>query len=353
MQASARLPSTTIPLRTHYYHHHGNNRIPPKLHAFSSQAPVDEGEVDPMTGDVISGTSMATFASNFVSTPSGHRWAYRCADVASKSSSPEQQQHKLPVVCIHGLGSSSYAYRNVIRLLGDAGHEAIALDWLGHGASDKPLPSQSIDYSIDTHMREFDHAMRAVLSNTKLALVVHGYILSHIAMLWASQNPDIVSKLIIMNTPLSLKSKLRPELAAYKAPLAFMRPKPDAQFDGGLFAAAGGPYAMASKDAQAYDAPYQRDHPAASVVIHKTMEQLDFPGLLTRVDEEFRGWRDPGLCIHGGADTFIELKNPLEWLESKRTCMKMAKVEAKIGHCPHEDYPEAVVPVILDFLTQD
>ncbi len=39
------------------------------------------------------------------------------------------------------------------------------------------------------------------------------------------QNDAKVSRLMILNTPLSLDSKLRPELAAYKAPLAFMRPK--------------------------------------------------------------------------------------------------------------------------------
>jgi len=37
----------------------------------------------------------------------------------------------------HGIGSSSYAFRNTIRLLGEAGHEAIAVDWIGHGSSSK------------------------------------------------------------------------------------------------------------------------------------------------------------------------------------------------------------------------
>jgi hypothetical protein len=39
------------------------------------------------------------------------------------------------------------------------------------------------------------------------------------------QNESRVARLMVLNAPLALSSKLRPELAAYKAPLAFMRPK--------------------------------------------------------------------------------------------------------------------------------
>jgi hypothetical protein len=45
---------------------------------------------------------------------------------------------------------------------------------------------------------------------------------------------------------------LRPELAAYKAALPFMRPKPDANFAGDLFNASGLAYAMQYHDAQVH-----------------------------------------------------------------------------------------------------
>lgn len=45
-------------------------------------------------------------------------------------------------------------------------------------------------------------------------------------MLWAMQNPDKVEKMVVLNTPLGSKSKLRPELAAYKNRMAFLRPDP-------------------------------------------------------------------------------------------------------------------------------
>ena len=49
-------------------------------------------------------------------------------------------------------------------------------------------------------------------------------------MLWAMQNPDKVEKMVILNTPLGAKSKLRPELAAYKNRMAFLRPDPQVSF---------------------------------------------------------------------------------------------------------------------------
>ncbi|KAL4857953.1 hypothetical protein ACK3TF_001924 [Chlorella vulgaris] len=267
-------------------------------------------EIDPMTGEVISGTSMAAEANERVQV-GGNEWAFRSATVNSKLATPD----KLPVVCLHGIGSSSYTYRNLLQLLGDAGHEAVAVDWLGHGASSKA-----------------------------------SYILGQYGMLYALENEDSVAKLVILNTPLALKTALRPELAAYKNPLPFLRPKPGAKFAGDLFNAAGGPYAMQYRDAQAYDAPYQQD-PAASAAIAAIMERVDFPALLKRVDEGYLTWRKPSLLLFGSSDQFVPFKSVFEWLDSKRTSMKLASnVEAKLGHNPQEDYAEAIAKPILKFI---
>ena len=136
-------------------------------------------------------------------------------------------------------------------------------------------------------------------------------------------------------------------------------------------------------------APYDSD-PAASAAIAATMDKLDWPGLLRRVDQDFESWRQPSLLLFGTsgehvgwgvrpgcaaadlcrvravgqtighgcawrraleggrhaqllgcmqmlplADQFIELKSVFDWLESKRTCMRLASgVEAKLGHSP-------------------
>ncbi len=48
--------------------------------------------------------------------------------------------------------------------------------------------------------------------------------LGQFGLLHALQHEEQVERLFILNTPLARSTKLRPELAAYKAPLPFMRP---------------------------------------------------------------------------------------------------------------------------------
>ena len=106
--------------------------------------------------------------------------------------------------------------------------------------------------------------------------------LGQYALQYALTEEDSIARLVILNTPLSLKSKLRPELAAYKAPLAFMRPGPGKQFDAMNFNAAGSPYAMQYRDAQVFARPYE-ESPAASAALAAAMERLDFGALLKEV----------------------------------------------------------------------
>ena len=63
----------------------------------------------------------------------GLTWAYR------KAAPPDAADTagKLPILLLHGIGSHSYCYRDLARLLAEAGHVVIAPDWPGHGASDK------------------------------------------------------------------------------------------------------------------------------------------------------------------------------------------------------------------------
>lgn len=68
--------------------------------------------------------------------------------------------------------------------------------------------------------------MQPVTSTVKPYLSLQGFILGQYAMLWALSNPDKVDKLVVLNTPVGRKSKLRPELAAYKTKIAMFRPDP-------------------------------------------------------------------------------------------------------------------------------
>ena len=305
----------------------------------------DMDEVDPITGEIITGTSRARVASSRVTT---ERWthAYREAEIPDGVKKGSDQ-----VLCLHGIGSSSYAFRKTINLLAGEGIAARALDWIGHGTSDHP-DSESFSYSVDEYIDELDKVVRAMGYGPEnpVVLIVHGYVLGQAALLYASRSTEVVSKVVTLNVPLGLKTKLRPELAQYKNPIAFLKPKEGTVFKGDLFNAAGGPYALGRGDADAYNEPYVSSAEASAAIWH-TMDQLDWEDLKKRVNDAMMQLKKPVLCIHGNSDTFVDLASTLDWLEDKPTSTRMAYgIEAKLGHCPQEDYPEAIHPVILDFI---
>lgn len=53
---------------------------------------------------------------------------------------------------------------------------------------------------------------------------MQGFIMGQFGLLYAQQHPEQVSRLLVLNTPVSKDTKLRPELAPYKATFSFMRP---------------------------------------------------------------------------------------------------------------------------------
>jgi hypothetical protein len=56
------------------------------------------------------------------------------------------------------------------------------------------------------------------------AVTLQGFVLGQYGLLYALAHEEQISRLFVLNTPLALTSKLRPELAAYKSPIPFMRP---------------------------------------------------------------------------------------------------------------------------------
>lgn len=301
-------------------------------------------EIDETTGLVINKLAAAAPVAGQTIQAGSIKIAYRSSTL--KDGSPAVNLPQL--LLLHGLGSSSYSYRNTLGLLGAENVLAYAPDFPGHGDSEKPSPS-SFAYDEASYCKALGDFVDAVGITKPLALCVQGYVTSQYALKWALENPGLIARLLILNTPLSKKSSLRPELAAYKTPLPFMRPAKGTKFDALNYSAVGSPYAIARKDAEVYDKPY-KDDPAASVAIATTMDQLDWPKLLTSVDDEFITWRKPSLLLFGSNDPFVDVSTAFAFLDSKRTNMKVASVAAKLGHMPQEDYPEAIQDTIMAWL---
>jgi len=291
---------------------------------------VELEEIDPMTGMPIAKTNAMNPVAGYSVEVGGVRWAYR----ASEPDASVAGSGKPTVLLLHGLGSSSYSFRNTLGLLGAEGYTAIAPDWPGHGDSDKPA---NFDFSEAGYTRALDGFIAAAGIKGPVALVVQGFILPQYALLWALANEGKVERLMVLNTPLATSSKLRPELAAYKNPVAFMRPK---GFAGDLYNASGSAYVMERKVADVYAKPYSE--PGAVAAVAATMDKVDFGKLLAKVNDGFRSWRRPSVVLFGGSDPFIPVASAFEFLEDKRTNMKVVTAAAKLGHMPQEDFAEAI-----------
>ncbi|KAL4906984.1 hypothetical protein BDW74DRAFT_176580 [Aspergillus multicolor] len=61
-----------------------------------------------------------------------------------------RREHR-PIVLLHGNPSWSFVWRNVIPTLLSRGHDVYAIDWLGHGRSDKILKTEAITTELHIH----------------------------------------------------------------------------------------------------------------------------------------------------------------------------------------------------------
>jgi haloalkane dehalogenase len=103
-----------------------------------------------------------------------------------------------PVVCFHGEPTWSYLYRKMIPPLVGAGHRAIAPDYAGFGRSDKPTDRSW--YTYDRHV-ELMTALLEDVGVSSATVVVQDWG-GPIGLRWATENPDRVERLVIMNTGL-------------------------------------------------------------------------------------------------------------------------------------------------------
>ena len=106
--------------------------------------------------------------------------------------------NKQHLLFIHGLGSSSIAWREIPDALSKNFH-TIAIDLIGFGGSDKP---KTADYTIKGFSRFIEDFLRKAIGigkNEKICIVGHslgGYIASEVAI----ENQDLIEKIILIDS---------------------------------------------------------------------------------------------------------------------------------------------------------
>jgi haloalkane dehalogenase len=103
-----------------------------------------------------------------------------------------------PVVCFHGEPTWAYLYRKMVGPLVAAGHRVICPDYPGFGRSDKPTDRDW--YTYDRHVEHMTRLLEQI--DVRDATVVVQDWGGPIGLRWATENPDRVARLVIMNTGL-------------------------------------------------------------------------------------------------------------------------------------------------------
>ncbi|GJP44720.1 hypothetical protein CLOM_g4077 [Closterium sp. NIES-68] len=134
----------------------------------------------------------------------GRRWGAEGRAGESGGGRAGDGQSKEVVVLLHGLGGSSFLYRDVITLLADKGLRAVAFDLPGSGLSTKLTSVEegaAAVYPVHQLARTIDRVLSALGITEPVHLVLHdtGGV---VGTLWAADNVPRVRSITLVDTPM-------------------------------------------------------------------------------------------------------------------------------------------------------
>ncbi len=252
----------------------------------------------------------------------------------------DQQGLGRPMVLLHGLGTSSYIWRNIIPGL-TYGTTVYTLDLMGFGYSEKP---QDRRYDIETYTSQLSTFLQELnLENPILG--GHG-VGALIVALHAVRNPEAVRKLILVGAPLYDNS---PPLNVRLLGL----PGLGRLLTGDWFlkrvfrAGVEDQDKMSDIALRPYLAPYQ-DDPGAWTSLRKLIREFDAGLVLEQEITPTLSQMDiPTLLVWGPHDAFVPLEVGRQL--NKEIPTSDISVILRSGHYVQEDRPDLVRAAFKDF----
>lgn len=264
----------------------------------------------------------------FVATPAGVRIRVVAAGPADGE----------PVLLLHGWAASLYTWRFLLDDLARAGFRAYAMDFRGHGLSDKPGDA----YTRDALVQDVVHVMNAL--DLDRAAIVGWSMGGAVALRLAVEHPELVSQLVLVN-PAGLTSipmigpsaRLSPAFLDILAPYLVPRWVVATIL---RWASNGGSH-LEDRDIDEYWAP-SRDARYVRAV-RALLRDFDWRASEER---ELASVRAPALFVLGGADRLVTGVGPA----ARRVPGVRVIVLPGAGHMVHEERREEANRAIIDFL---
>ena len=252
-----------------------------------------------------------------------------------------------PVVFLHGVPTSAYVYREIVRALHEE-TDCIAFDWPGFGMSDKP---KSLDHSHAARAAHLEATLDA-FGLAKVHLVLHD-MGGPAGLLFAVEHPERVASLVVLNTtvykshyrpPLPALTQLVPVVRDLTRPL-FQRPAFEFFFKYGCAR----PERMRDDVVENHWRLASRDGGIRHVF--ETWSRLpEGSASIERIRERMKRIAVPTLVLFGAEDPYLPPPN------AERLAKDIPDAElqllANAGHFLQEDAPEEVADRIARFLTK-
>lgn len=249
-----------------------------------------------------------------------------------------------PVVLVHGFSVPYYVWDPIYGPLAEAGYRVLRYDLYGRGLSDRP----DVAYDRELYDRQLLGLMQALALERQVDLVgmsMGGPVVAR----FAQQHPDRVRKLVLID-PAGLPQKL-PRLAGI-VELPWVGELIMDWFGDRLLLSSLDDDCLDRERLAAYKASYreQMQYAGFKRALLSTLRH----GLLKPIPEAYEavgGQARSLLLIWGSEDKVV----PVSLAQVAQTLMPQAQLHIVqgAGHVPHYQRPDAVLPILLEFLRQD
>ncbi|MBK1986994.1 alpha/beta fold hydrolase [Sphaerospermopsis aphanizomenoides BCCUSP55] len=285
-------------------------------------------------------------------------WQIRYTYIRSQYASVQcqNQQNTTPLILLHGFGASIGHWRHNLEVLSEY-NTVYALDMLGFGASEKA----SVNYSVELWVEQVYEFWQAFIRQP--VILVGNSTGSLITLVAAAVHPEMVKGIVMMSLPdptleqEAIPTFLHPVVSGIKSVVAsplFLKP---------LFKFLRRPgvlrrwasLAYASREAITDELieilagpPQDRGSTRAFIALFKASIGVDFSPSVKKI---LPNLTIPILLIWGQKDRFVP---PVLASEFARYNEKLELLYLEdVGHCPHDESPEQVNKVILNWIQRN
>lgn len=260
-----------------------------------------------------------------------------------------------PLVLIHGFGASIGHWRKNIPVLAAAGYQVFAIDLLGFGGSSKPAVSYTVDLWVEL-IRDF-WAEKIQRPTVFVGNSIGGLL----ALMVLAQHPEISAGGILLNPAGGLNH--RPDELNLPLRLVmgtFAKLVSSKQFGAWMFDRVRQKDRIRNSLKQVYRNPDAITDELVDLLHEPSCDpgaQQVFAAILTappgpKPVELLPQIQAPLLVIWGEADPWTPINGSQLYRSQPATCKIEFVSIPDTGHCPHDERPEVVNSLILDWLSR-